>query len=356
LKGDIYQSHITNPFYHYQDLWKSENYKSWEQEQTEEFKKYRILWQESPKKRKPPPMPISINIELTDICNAYSPCIMCPKWFIERHNKFMRFEMAKKILDEGRSLGVYAVNLNGAGESLLHSEFIKIVKYAKQVGYIDVMVHTNATMLNDVLSEALIEAGLTRLIVSVDSHIPEVYSQIRPSFNFSQVYRNIKNFVEIRNSKGKREPILRVTMVVMKQNVDTIKDTIKFWSFSDYITINDCMYFDNFKTFNFNKEDIIKESQRRNLIYTCAPLYQQLTITIDLKIICCSTIYAKNYKILGEYGQENLRNIWEGKELNEMRLAHEEGRYYEIPSCARCDLPQIELLKKIRKINGVMLR
>ncbi|HRY85801.1 MAG TPA: radical SAM protein [Candidatus Omnitrophota bacterium] len=351
------QKITTNPFYHYQDLWKSENFKKWEAEQSDEFKKYRRLWQECPRLRKAPPAPISINLELTDVCNAGNkPCIMCPKWFLKPHNQFMAYEDAVRVLDEARSLGVYAVNLNGAGESLLHKDFPKIVQYARKIGFLDVMVHTNGTMLTREMSEKLIDAGLTRLIVSVDSHIPEIYQTIRPNFKFSTVYQNVKNFIAVRDQKGKREPILRLTMVVMKHNVDTIKDTIKFWSFADYITINDCMYFDDFKVFDFDKQKINSEAKQKGLIYACAPLYQQLTVTIDFKIISCSTIYAKNYKILGHYGKQSLKEAWEGRELAEMRKAHESGRCTDIPCCEKCDLPQIELLKKIREQDGVMLR
>ena len=347
----------TNPFYHYQDFWKSKNFKEWETEQSQEFKQYRKLWQECPKNRKIMPAPLSINIELTDICNAKVACIMCPKWLIERHNMKMSFEEAKEILDEARAIGVYAVNLNGAGESLIHPDFVKIVKYAKKIGFLDVMVHTNATMLNEKLANELIDSGLTRLITSVDSHIPEVYAKIRPSFDFNQVYNNVKKFVELRDKKGKREPILRVTIVVMKDNLETIKDTINFWNFADYITVNDCMYFDKFKVFDFDKPAITKKAKDSNLCYVCSPLYQQLTVTVDKKIIVCSTIYAKNNGVLGKYapGQGSLLKVWEGDGLKEMRSCHSQGQWDAIKACSLCDLPQIELLKRMRNIEGVML-
>jgi len=350
------QKITTNPFYHYQDFWKSENFKKWEEEQSDVFKQYRRMWQECPRLRKAPPAPLSINVELTDVCNAgKKPCIMCPKWFLKPHNTFMSYEDATHILDEARAFGICGVNLNGAGESLLHKDFPRIVKYARDIGFLDVMVHTNGTMLTSKMSEKIIDAGLTRLIVSVDSHIPEIYQAIRPNFKFATVYQNVKDFIAVRDQKGNREPILRLTMVVMKHNVDTIKDTIKFWSFADYITINDCMYFDKFKVFDFDKKKIIEEAKNKGLVYACAPLYQQLTVTIDKKIISCSTIYAKNYKILGHYGPQTLKEAWEGAELKAIRKAHEEGRCTDVPCCDKCDLPQIELLKKLRGQDGVML-
>ncbi|MCX6262855.1 MAG: radical SAM protein, partial [Bacteroidia bacterium] len=231
---------------------------------------------------------------------------MCPKHFLKPKNDFMSFEMVKKILDEARAGGCYAVNLNGAGESMCHPDLIEIIRYAKNIGFLDIMFHSNGTLLDEAMSRQLIKAGLTRMIVSLDSHIPEIYKQIRPSFDFETVYENVKKFIQIRNETGKREPLVRITMVVMKQNVSTIQETINFWNFTDYITINDCMYFDKFKVFEFNKDEISTKAKKEGMIYACAPLYQQLSVTTDLKVISCSTIYAKNYRILGDYTKQGL--------------------------------------------------
>lgn len=345
----------TNPLYHYEDLWISDHFKKWEAKQSDEFKQYRKMWKECPTKKQPAKFPLSINIEITDVCNAKDYCIMCSKHFIETKNKFMPFETVKTILKEARNNGCYAVNLNGAGEPITHPNVIEIVKYAKSLGFLDIMFHTNATLLTEDKSRDLIEAGLTRLIVSADSHIPSIYKEIRPSFNFEKVYNNVKKFIEIRESLGKDEPIVRLTMVVMKNNVQTIPESIKFWNFVDYITINDCMYFDNFKAFDFNKEKINTEAKKNNLIYSCAPLYQQLSITINLEIISCSSIYAKNNKILGYYPKNSLKDVWEGKDLKELREFHENGKCTEILPCSVCDLPQIELLKALKDTKGKVL-
>lgn len=349
------KSRTTNPFYHYQDLWKSDHFKKWERSKGEEFAEYRRQWQECPVNRKPPKFPLSINIEIINICNAQEYCVMCPKHFLHMEQKIMPLEDVKSILEEARKGGAYAVNLNGAGESLLHPNFLEIVQYAKELGYLDIMVHSNGTMLTEEYSRKLIESGLTRLIVSIDSHIPEIYEKIRPSFSFEEVYRNVKRFIEIREEMGKIDPVVRITIVVMKHNVDTVRECLDFWRFADYITINDCMYFDEYKVFEFDKEKIDEEAKEKGYIYVCSPLYQQLTVTIDKKVISCSTIYAKNNFQLGDLDQESLKDIWEGEKIAQMRKSHEDGNCRNISCCDKCDLPQIELLKKMKKCEGVML-
>ncbi len=345
----------TNPLYHYQDLWKSERFLKWEQKQSDEFKTYRRLWQECPKTRVAPVFPLSINIEITDFCNAKKYCIMCSKHFIETKNKFMPLDMVKQILTEARQGGTYAVNLNGAGEPLTHPDVIEIVRFAKGIGFLDIMFHTNANLLTEKKSRELIEAGLTRLIVSADSHIPSLYEEIRPGLKFEKVYSNVKRFIAIRDEMGKEAPVVRLTMVVMRQNADTIPDSINFWNFVDYITINDCMYFDNFKAFDFDKNQINASAKNEGLIYVCAPLYQQLSVTINLEIISCSSIYAKNNRLLGYYPQKTIREIWEGDDIKELRSFHEAGICQDVLPCSVCDLPQIELLKQLRNSDGKVL-
>ena len=340
----------TNPFYHYQEIWKTENYKEWEKNQSDEYKEYRRKWVECPKKQSPPPFPLSINIEVTTSCNAgKNYCTMCPKHFLNLKNEFMSLGNVKKILDDASANGCYAVNLNGAGESLVHPDIIEIVTYARKRGFIDIMFHTNATLLTEEISKKLIEAGLTKLIVSVDAPDEESYKKIRPAFDFNKVVNNIKNFVRIRNGMGLRQPIVRITMVVLTLNKDKIEETIKFWKdYVDFISINDCMYFDKYKAFEFDKEKITKEAREKGMIYVCAPLYQQLSVTIHNKVIACSTIYAKNYRILGDFNKNSLKEIWEGPVLKEIREMHEKGRCFDVMPCKMCDLPQIELLKKMR--------
>jgi MoaA/NifB/PqqE/SkfB family radical SAM enzyme len=348
----------TNPFYHYEEIWKSENFKEWEKEQTEEYKEYRRKWTDCPKNQTPADFPLSINLEIITTCNAGTNyCVMCPKHFLEVKGEIMSKETAFKILEEARENGTYAVNLNGAGESTLHPDLVEIIQKAHDLGYLDIMFHTNGTLLTEELSKKLINAGLTKLIVSVDAPDKETYSQIRPAFDFDTVVKNIKNFVKIRNDLGKKEPIVRMTMVVMTYNKDKIKETIDLWKqYVDFISINDCMYFDKYKAFAFDKEKINNDAKKEDMSYVCAPLYQQLSVCVNNKVIACSTIYAKNYRILGDYSKQSLKEIWEGPDLKEIREMHEAGKCSKVMPCIKCDLPQIELLKRMKSAEQKVLR
>jgi MoaA/NifB/PqqE/SkfB family radical SAM enzyme len=352
-------SSMTNPFYHYEEIWKSNNYKEWEQKQSDEYKEYRRKWVECPKMQSPPSFPISINIEITTACNTgKNYCIMCPKRFLNVKNEFMSVDNIKKILDEASTNGCCAVNLNGAGEPLLHPSLIEIIRYAKEKGFMDIMFHTNATLLTAEISREIIEAGLSKLIVSVDAPNEQIYKKIRPAFDFNKVVNNIKNFVAIRNNMGLCEPIVRMTMVVMIYNKEQVEETVKFWeNYVDFISINDCMYFDEYKAFEFDKDEITRKSKKMGLIYICAPLYQQLSVTIHNQVISCSTIYAKNNRVLGNFNENSLKEIWEGPILKEIREMHEKGLCFDVLPCQKCDLPQIELLKRMRSTkNKVLLK
>lgn len=347
----------TNPYYHYENIWKSERYKTWEQGQSEDFKAYRSAWENVPRTHIPPAFPISINVEITNICNVPKDvwCTHCPKHFYDEEQKHMTTDDVKAVLKEAYECGAKAVNLNGAGESMTHPDFIEMIKYAKSLGYLDIMFHTNAIIMPDKKARELIESGLTRIIFSVETHDEDVFKEIRPGIDFHKVRKNIEKFIRIRNEMGSVEPMTRATIVVTKFNAPTIAQTIDYWKICDYITINDCMYWDNLKAFAYDPVWIEEEAKRQGLVYVCAPLFQQLSVTQGRKVIACSTTYAKNAKPLGYWGQQSLKEIWEGTMLAAMRKAHLGGKCGSMRPCSDCDLPKIELLKQLRGSQKVMI-
>ena len=61
----------------------------------------------------------------------------------------MKFETFKKIIDEGAPKGLRAINLNNFGESFYNKNLVKMIAYAKSKGVLDVMLHTNGTVMEN---------------------------------------------------------------------------------------------------------------------------------------------------------------------------------------------------------------
>ena len=108
--------------------------------------------------------PLCVDIETASICDLA--CPHCFREYILTPDKIMNFEMYKKIIDEIVLLGVPSIKLNWRGEPLLNKQIGKFIKYAKISGIIDVAINTNATNLDEKMTETLIDSGLDYIIYS----------------------------------------------------------------------------------------------------------------------------------------------------------------------------------------------
>ncbi len=195
------------------------------------------------------------------------------------------------------------------------------------------MFHTNATMLDEKMSEGLIDAGLDKLIISFDAPRKEPYEQIRVGANFEQVVENIKRFVEIRNAKGKKLPLVRINMIMMKDTFEYQEEMIDMWKpyvdgigFLGYVNYYDMDEDRHLKKMNFDDK------------FVCEKLWQRLSIQHDGTIKLCHTD-EKNSINLGHISTDQIKDIWNSDAVNEYRRLHMEGKIAEIPLCSQCPKP-----------------
>lgn len=78
----------------------------------------------------------------------------------------MDWNLYQRIIDEGKEHSLPSVKLSVGGEPLLHPDIIKMVKYAKKNGIIDIYFNTNAVLLTREISEGLIAVALNRISIS----------------------------------------------------------------------------------------------------------------------------------------------------------------------------------------------
>ncbi len=119
-----------------------------------------------------------LRISVTDRCNFR--CTYCmPKSVFGRDYQFMprrellTFEEIERVARVFASLGVRKVRLTG-GEPLLRADIEVLVGMLAQVPELDLTLTTNGTLLTR-KAEALRDAGLTRITVSLDSLDEEVF-------------------------------------------------------------------------------------------------------------------------------------------------------------------------------------
>lgn len=173
-------------------------------------------------------LPRFLQLEPVGECNLR--CQMCPIQFRgdgRPHGPpaFMDFELYCRLLDEFPDLE--ELHLQGLGEPLMHPRFFDMVERAAARG-IRVSTNTNLTLLTEKRAERCVRSGLHTLHASLDSADAEIYEEIRPRANFTKVARNLAHLVEARKKLGSTQPAIRLIVVIMRRNLESLTELVEF--------------------------------------------------------------------------------------------------------------------------------
>ncbi len=162
----------------------------------------------------------SLRISVTSKCNF--DCVYCHQEGIEKSRSEMTAEEIERIVRLTAAHGVKKVKITG-GEPLLRSDLEEIVERIAGVeGITEVSMTTNAAMLSK-KSEALKEAGLKRVNISLDTLDPAIFKEITKGGKLETVIGGIQSAVD-----SGLQPV-KLNMVVMRGlNTDKIKEMIAF--------------------------------------------------------------------------------------------------------------------------------
>ena len=111
--------------------------------------------------------PFLVQVVVTRRCNLS--CSYCDEF--DDHSPPVPTDLLKRRIDQIRKLGAWSIEWSG-GEPLLHPDLCEITRYAKNQGFTRVMLLSNGFLLSQDKVEALNQAGLDDLQVSVDGVLP----------------------------------------------------------------------------------------------------------------------------------------------------------------------------------------
>lgn len=304
------------------------------------FDEYRRMWDATARMEFVPDYPIHIDFELNYTCNIR--CPMCPhgmsgfKGLVRYDNLVMSTSIFKDIIREGCPLGLRSVRLNLLGEPLLRKDLIDLVAYARAQGVVDVMINTNGVLLTPETSERLIDAGLTRLMISLDAMSKEVYDRVRVGSDFDRVIGNIFQFLEIRAKKRKRLPLFRVSFVKLKWNQGELDSFVQYWEkYADYLSIQGCI---DYTTLLPQKPDDDYFLSDHNLEgFKCPQPFQRVAVYVNGDVApCCSGAEFFRSQAIGNVRRQSLAELWQSRVVKELRDLHVGGAWRRNNICVKC--------------------
>jgi len=166
-----------------------------------------------------------LRLSLTDRCNLR--CMYCVTEETSEdapckvtHEDLLSFEELLRVVQVAVKMGITKVRLTG-GEPLVRRNVIGFIKDLSAIDNLkDIRITTNGVLLEK-YAQSLLEAGLTKINVSLDTLKPERFSQITGVDCFDRVWRGIEKALAVGFSP------LKVNVVAMRHiNDDEIADFV----------------------------------------------------------------------------------------------------------------------------------
>ncbi len=174
-------------------------------------------------------LPSYLQLEPAGICNLR--CVMCAIRFRRDNrgndNALMSFETFRAVVDQFPTLE--RLHLQGLGEPFLNASFFDMVRYTANKD-IAVTASSNLSVFNRSMARALATSGLRCLHVSVDGATRETYESIRVGASWARLLANLELLLEERGRQKTVIPGLRMTVVLMRRNLDELPALVELAS------------------------------------------------------------------------------------------------------------------------------
>lgn len=162
--------------------------------------------------------PVCLYLEVTNRCNLL--CTTCPRTYEQLEPEAdMSWELFTKIVDQVPN--TKRVVLHGVGEPMLVKDLPRMVAHLKQRG-VYVLFNTNGTLLTERNGQALIDAGLDELRVSLDAADANVFQMVRGKDMFDRIVSNVRRFREMQVEQARELPRVSLWLTGLRETLDQL--------------------------------------------------------------------------------------------------------------------------------------
>ncbi len=209
-------------------------------------------------------LPDYASIAITDKCNC--DCEYCSFTSMKKESKLLSTSELINSIKQAQELGASTINFTG-GEPLMNKDITTLIESVDK-NLSQAILFTNGFFLKKRAKE-LKKAGLTSVIVSIDSHIPEKHNSRRGLENlFEKATEGIK--------EAKKEKLLvGISTVVSREDVEK-GNIVKIFELGRKLKVNDILIFDEIPSGNyFEREDLSWEQNELDKIIDICAEYQK---------------------------------------------------------------------------------
>jgi hypothetical protein len=281
----------------------------------------------------PGAFPLRVSVETTNHCNLR--CAYCPREDSGRGFGYMTPALFERLVTQ--CVGKRAAFApQGFGEPFLDPEFVPRLRRMGELGlqYVDVV--TNATLMDEAASRALIDAKVWLVTIDVDGADKAVFERHRQNAVYERVVANVQRLFELRDELGSEVPHIALSAVQMADVVPSMDAFARLWRprlrQRDEIFLAQPVTWAGARPLPGKRAATGAERAQRP---PCRHLYHTLQIYFDGRTSPCTYDHACRLTV-GDANTQSIEEIWNGAPLRRLRALHETGRSGELDPCATC--------------------
>ncbi len=276
--------------------------------------------------------PKVVLIDSVSYCNLR--CSMCVHSEMTRKKGIMPWGLFTKIIDEiavvDKNVRVWMVFF---GEPLILKKtkptIFDMIAYAKSKRLTDVVLNSNANLMDEDTARSLIKSDLDAIYFGIDAFTPETYEKLRVGGNYNKVIKNIRNLIKLKKEINVENPEIYVQFVEMDINTHEKEDFIRFWEKQGVaVKIRPKISWGGL----IEAPNLILSNKNR---WPCYWAMQTMSITDTGKVVKCAVDLDARF-IAGDVNTQSLKEIW-NKELKKIRQLHISKEFNKLPDdCREC--------------------
>ena len=288
--------------------------------------------------------PYAASIEPTTACNLG--CPECPsglKQFTRPTGKLQVNKNAEMLDELGKNL--FYINYYFQGEPFLNPDFLAFIQEANK-RKIYTATSTNAHFIKAQTAELIIEAGLSRLIISIDGITQSSYEDYRVHGILNKVLEGTQEIVAAKKRLKSHTPHIIWQFLVTAKNeheIDDLMDMSRTFGV-DEVRLKSIQVYDfengnplipkNDKYSRYKLLSNGKYKMKAGLSNHCWRMWSSTVLTWDgIVVPCCFDKDAKHQ--LGKLASNPFKNIWKSDKYKSMRKNILTARQ-EIDICKNC--------------------
>ena len=292
--------------------------------------------------------PFLFGIFVGDICNFKCKyCIQSAESDVPEKKllvqKFLDWDTFIKIAESAKRFPhkIKTVLFSSIGEPLLNPRLPDMIRYLNEIDLADAYeIVTNASLLTPELGEKLVDAGLTRLCISLQGITSEKYREIcGADIDYLIFYENIKKFYEY--SRGRCKLHIKTVDLALDEGEDKLFMEM-------YGSICDTIFIDKvapvFKGVDYegivlDTENYTENAYREHMGVCCSPIFYTLYTLADGRIVpCCDHPQPLIY---GHIDDMSLVDVWNSQKRKDFLIQHLEHHRCDNEICKQCATPLV---------------